>query len=302
MFGAGLQLQQVTPGVQNVGSANLSGVMIAGARFGNNNPNSNSFFGDGTNVTTISNAVLVGVNASARSYSFGANGAVAVGSGAICGSGAGVGNACVAVGWNAKCNSASGTSGGNINIGGGSNCTDDGTGSNINLGYNSNTLASSKCVHINPGSDAAAVNGRKKVICIGAGAAARVNGNDQIVIGDANAVTVWIGPYRIGQSTGSTIKMADADHVMTSTEGVVGWSSITAARTNTLPLAASVPGGYIVRVGDFSGSASGVNTITSVPSGADTIVGPGSSTITTAYGWSRYMSDGISKWICNNNL
>ena len=299
--GVGLQLQSATPGRTDSGNIHISGVALAG-QFGCNDSHFNVFFGDGTTITTISQSTLVGYGANARSIGFGANGATCVGYGTICGSGAGWGNASTAIGWNAKVNNGSGTTGGNINIGGSSSVTDDGTGSVINIGYNVATQGCSNTVHINPSSDGSSVNGRTNVVAIGYAVVPRVTGSNQVVIGNGSITKVLIGPYAIGQSLGQTVTVNDANYAIASTDGIVAYLTLTAARTATLPTAASVPRGYIIKVADMSGAASGVNIITTAPNGTDTIVGPGAPTITGAYGADRFMSDGVSKWICNNNF
>jgi hypothetical protein len=93
----------------------------------------------------------------------------------------------------------------------------------------------------------------------------------------------------------------DADFVASSSKNAALYSAISAARVVTLPAANAVPAGWIFRTVDFSGSASAVNTITTNPAGADTIVGAGTSIIATAYGSKRFMSDGVSKWSLENN-
>jgi hypothetical protein len=77
------------------------------------------------------------------------------------------------------------------------------------------------------------------------------------------------------------------------------WTSISAARTATLPLIAQMPVGSEVTLIDSSGSASAINTITAVASGSDTIVG--SSVVNLPFGQLRLVSNGTA-WIGSSSL
>jgi hypothetical protein len=167
-----------------------------------------------------------------------------------------------------------------VSIGTGANAT--GLGDNIAIGYGARD------------------NGNTNTIVIGSSNVLSAGRNNAVVIGNSSQSDVVIGQFSIGISTGKTVKVNDASYVMASSDGTVMMTAITAARTITLPSAASVPSGYIVRGVDASGSASGSNTITFAPSGADAIVGPGTSVISNAYSGCKFISDGVSKWINSN--
>lgn len=126
--------------------------------------------------------------------------------------------------------------------------------------------------------------------------------SNAIVIGDLTHTVIEIGgkPFQnVSTATAKTVN--DANFAATSQDNGALYSAITAARTVTLPAANSVLPGFIFRTVDFSGAASAVNTITTNPAGADTIVGGGSPVINTAYGGKRFMSDGATKWSLENN-
>lgn len=336
--GSGMRLQTATPGTKDVGNANISGTMLA-ATFGNNqfpydttvvfgkrnsfnagytgytaapSARDNAIFGQDNNLTgwTTNNTqgtllvgcgitcsglyggdqdsvVIIGNQATINSQQYLSQNNVVIGYGATldalnpvkstvigCSAGANDGFT-VCVGYLAQAVSAYG-----VALGATAKTT---SPSNICIGYG------------------AFDNGNSNVINIGSGTIPSGNSN-AIRIGVSTQQNVVIGAYRIGISTGGTVKVNDANYIAASTDGTVMYPAITAARTVTLPPAASVPAGYIFRTVDASGAASGVNSITAIPSGTDTIVGPGTPSITSPYGGDRFMSDGVSKWIAANNF
>lgn len=293
--GVGLQLQSSTPGIQDKGNVNISGTVLAGVfsvnpSFGTEKFGKNISIDPGTTNTTYLGYGISDLG-NRNDNGIGIGYAVQIGRG----------SANVAIGSQAKAGDDIFGIGGNIAIGFGTRAGTNGLGSALVIGNSVLGETAGRCIILTADANGYNFNGIDNSIIMGNNIGTRAHANSTISIG-TNQSNVYVGVYRIGQSTGGTVKVADTNYVMASTDGIVGWSSITAPRTNTLPPAASVPAGYIVRVGDFSGSATGVNSITTGPSGTDTIVGPGTPTVTTGYGWDRYMSDGVSKWICNNNL
>lgn len=89
----------------------------------------------------------------------------------------------------------------------------------------------------------------------------------------------------------------DSNYTIQSTDRTVGTSAaFTASRTWTLPAANSVNPGQEIIVADFQGTVTGTNTLVVSRSGADTINGVTSVTITSANGAYLFRSDGVSKW------
>lgn len=91
------------------------------------------------------------------------------------------------------------------------------------------------------------------------------------------------------------IAIADANYVATIRNWLLVYTSITAPRTVTLPLA-SAKVGQILKICDESGLVSATNYIRVAPSGADTINGLANYDILVAYGHVEVMSTG-TKWI-----
>jgi microcystin-dependent protein len=102
-------------------------------------------------------------------------------------------------------------------------------------------------------------------------------------------------------STGFNIDEAtstgDANYTILSTDRMVYHTALTAARTDTLPLANSVNAGQQFVINDFRGVASASNTITLQRSSSDTINGVNSLVaINSQFGAGIYWSDGVSRW------
>lgn len=90
--------------------------------------------------------------------------------------------------------------------------------------------------------------------------------------------------------------VADANYTALATDVEVLYTSITAARTVTLPAASALNAGQALVIGDASGSVTGVIPITIARAGSDTINGATSYVIGTPRGMVRLISDGSSKW------
>ncbi len=72
--------------------------------------------------------------------------------------------------------------------------------------------------------------------------------------------------------------------------------TMSAARTATLPAAATAGAGAVFYIADESGTVTATNKITVTRAGADTINGGTTLSLTTAYGNTLLVSDGTSKW------
>jgi len=95
-------------------------------------------------------------------------------------------------------------------------------------------------------------------------------------------------------TTRSTV--ADANYTILATDRMIGISALTAARTLTLPSAASFPTGITLGVFDESGSASSTITATIAASGSDRIDGAASVAINSPFGAVLLQSNGATKW------
>ena len=91
--------------------------------------------------------------------------------------------------------------------------------------------------------------------------------------------------------------VADANYVALTTDREIAFTSISAARTVTLPVASGFPSGHALVIVDESGSVSLTNTITISRAGSDTIAGQTGAKIVTPYGHCRLVSNGSNGWI-----
>jgi hypothetical protein len=111
-------------------------------------------------------------------------------------------------------------------------------------------------------------------------------------IAQAASVQVQRQLLRIDQHT----TVADANYTALSTDQLVAYTSITAARIVTLPAAATVNAGQPIVIADESGSCSATNTITVTRIGSDTINGQASAVIANPFGYLELVSNGANKW------
>lgn len=84
-----------------------------------------------------------------------------------------------------------------------------------------------------------------------------------------------------------------ANFSATGAEDIIGYTALAAARTVTLPLAASVEDGTELDLRDWANNAA-TNNLNIAASGSDTIVGP--TAIAANGGRMLAVSDGVSKW------
>jgi hypothetical protein len=90
--------------------------------------------------------------------------------------------------------------------------------------------------------------------------------------------------------------IADAAYTVAVTDTYVGVSSLTAARTITLPAASGYPVGHVLTVTDEAGACSSSLTVTITAAGSDTINGVASLVLAVPRFSVRLTSDGTSKW------
>lgn len=100
-----------------------------------------------------------------------------------------------------------------------------------------------------------------------------------------------------GLNIESCTSTGDADYSIQAADRCIYHTSLSAARTDTLPAANSVNAGQGIYIADFVGVASGSNTITLQRSGSDTINGATTIAVLNAqFGSVFAISDGSSRW------
>lgn len=340
-LGSGLRLQSSSPGQQDVGNANINGVMIAhqfttspaGVGVGNDNElfghdlvaggnNRQILFGNGCRTGAQIQTFAGGYSCTAypqQSFAFGLTciagyvndfGARKVALGEECSAGASVGDPSLQVAMGCLASASGGVdtsaAGCEVNI----------KGSQTNLGTcvgfgarlaTGGTIPSEEVALHGIGIDTGP-GFIQNVLVLGvyipgglSGAFPGVTSNS-ILIGNAAQTKVKIGPYTIAQTLGGPASVNDANYVWAAGIGRVQYSAITAARVVSAPAANSLPAGSRISVTDFSGSVTGVNTITINAAGADTINGLASVVISTAYGHRELETNGVNKWTIVQSL
>ena len=134
------------------------------------------------------------------------------------------------------------------------------------------------------------------VLPFGATAGAWLRLVNGVANGGTGGTTAQAARNAAGLNIDELTVVGPVSYQILSTDRTVAHSSLTAAVTDTLPLAASVNPGQQLVVEDIYGAATGVKTITIIPSGADTVNGLASAVISRAYGGYTLISDGVSKW------
>lgn len=319
MFGAGLQLQQVTPGISNTGNAHVSGRIIADSGmsapggYGALTTNNIEQFGrDHSFAPQIADSIIMGRNIQLP-------GVATVNFRYIFGDDISVGNAgtltpgnIFVFGQNSSIftNGSSGGSGGRvIAIGVNSlqmaavNQTLTSTivmeGTNNALTIDTTLTAAGQALQCSFLLGSNWTKTLANFILIGnEDGSGTIANKDFIQIGNTLQTTVRIGAYTFTNGDGAAWRgVADANDTIKVNDRNVAYTTLTAARTEQLPLANTVKAGFTCLVYDQSGNASAVNTISILRAGADTINnGAGPAVINSAFGGKELMADGISKW------
>ena len=99
-----------------------------------------------------------------------------------------------------------------------------------------------------------------------------------------------------GFVTGARTAVSDANYMALTSDRLIAYTAITAARIVTLPAASAYPTGTALIVVDESGVCSSTNALTINCAGADTIKAAVSATIAVNYGFIALESNGVGKW------
>jgi hypothetical protein len=90
----------------------------------------------------------------------------------------------------------------------------------------------------------------------------------------------------------------DANATVVAGDEILGFVSLTAARSISLPATFTFGAGRRLVIYDVNGSASATNTLTVQRAGTDTISGANTHiAVSIAYGARTYLSDGLGRWI-----
>jgi hypothetical protein len=120
--------------------------------------------------------------------------------------------------------------------------------------------------------------------------------NNRLVVQDGSTAGGWAAAKLSEVETLSRTAIADAAYTALVTDSIISYTSITAPRAVSLPLAANYPKGRILWIVDESGSASATNYISINRNTSDTIDGLTNAVINAPYDVIALESNGSTAW------
>jgi hypothetical protein len=120
--------------------------------------------------------------------------------------------------------------------------------------------------------------------------------NNRVLVGDGVTAGGWAAAKLSEVQTATRRALADVSTVALSSDRLIAYASLTAARAVTLPAASAFPPGAVLTVIDESGACSPSKAITLARAGADTVNGAASVALLSAYGYVALESNGSNAW------
>jgi hypothetical protein len=137
---------------------------------------------------------------------------------------------------------------------------------------------------------------------IPAGAVAIDTTNNRICIGDGSTAGGWPAAKFAEVDLLTRTPIADASYAATNTDRFIAYTSLTAARTVTLPAANGVAAETAITIYDETGACTSTNTITISRHGADTINGAASYVLQNQFSLVSVRSNGSNTWVIDDRL
>lgn len=120
--------------------------------------------------------------------------------------------------------------------------------------------------------------------------------NNRVVVQDGSTAGGWAAAKLTEVQTNTRTQVSDGNYTAQTTDRLIAYITITAARTVSLPAASAFPGGSRLLVVDELGGCSATNTITLAANGSDLIDGAASALIESAYGYIAVELNTFNKW------
>jgi hypothetical protein len=120
--------------------------------------------------------------------------------------------------------------------------------------------------------------------------------NSRVVVQDGATPGGFAAAKLSETVTNTRTAVSDTNYSAQTTDRSIAYTAITAARTVTLPAAASYPTGTQLLVVDETGSCSATKTITLNRAGSDTINGAAAAVMSSAYAYIAIESNGANAW------
>ncbi len=120
--------------------------------------------------------------------------------------------------------------------------------------------------------------------------------NNRAVVNDGSTPGGWPAAKLSEVVTNTRTAVSDAAYSALTTDRLVAYTALSAARVVTLPVASAYPTGTRLTIIDESGNCSAINRITVSCAGSDTINGATSAVVALAYGSVQLESNGVGQW------
>jgi hypothetical protein len=120
--------------------------------------------------------------------------------------------------------------------------------------------------------------------------------NNRVVVQDGVTAGGFPAAKLSEVQTNARTQVSDGNYTVQTTDRLVAYIALTAARTVSLPAASTFPGGSRLLVVDESGNCSSTKTITLSANGSDLIDGASSAVIGTPYGYVALECNTANKW------
>lgn len=120
--------------------------------------------------------------------------------------------------------------------------------------------------------------------------------NNRLVINDGSTAGGWAAAKLSEVQTNSRTPVSDTAYTVLSTDRMVAYTGLTAARTVTLPASSAYPTGTRLLIIDETGNCSVTKTLTIAPNGSDVIDGVTSVAVNQAYGFIGLESNQAGEW------
>ena len=120
--------------------------------------------------------------------------------------------------------------------------------------------------------------------------------NNRLVVSDGSTVGGWPAAKLVEVITNGRTPVSDAAYSALTTDRMIAYTALSAARVVSLPPASAYPTGTRLLIVDETGNCSTTKTLTISPNGSDVIDGATSAVINVAYGFIGVESNQSGEW------
>ncbi len=120
--------------------------------------------------------------------------------------------------------------------------------------------------------------------------------NNRLVVSDGSTVGGWPAAKLVEVITNGRTPVSDAAYSALTTDRMIAYTALSAARVVSLPPASAYPTGTRLLIVDETGNCSTTKTLTISPNGSDLIDGATSAVVNVAYGFIGVESNQSGEW------